>query len=313
MQLISMLLTTVAILTILSGAIVFFGSKKGSRVRSLWFFVATIFAMIWIASILFFLTAKNATLDAVNWHVMWVFISAVFIDTTFFAHIAWREKYGKILSIIFFVFCLALGSWIFCFPNQIYSEIILTPAGNSIKLNIGPLYYVYIAFFAIMIPAIIIMFTERYRRHDSKGKRLGDIVMMCSFGASSAVILVYDVLLPYFGNWEMSWLGPLALSVMMISMYYTILKYHSLNLASWWLRIFSYIVIIASLAIIYMVVFSLIFMALFRGAMPSTEVIALNFIMIAFFLALMPATNGVMVSVRTLIDAQKPGHKKDRK
>ena len=51
MQLIIILLSTVSILTFLSGLITFFGAKRGDRVKSAWFFAAAFFAPIWMISI----------------------------------------------------------------------------------------------------------------------------------------------------------------------------------------------------------------------------------------------------------------------
>ena len=136
---------------------------------------------------------------------------------------------------------------------------------------------------------------------------------MASFGTSSLIILICNLILPLFNNWGLIWLGPLALSVTIIAVYYTILRYRMLNLASIWLKIFSYIVIIASIAIVYMVIFSVIFAALFRGSTPSIEVIILNFIMILVFLLLMPATNRLINFVRSLIMGQKVDNKKETK
>jgi len=54
-----------------------------------------------------------------------------------------------------------------------------------------------------------------------------------------------------------------------------------------------------------MIIFSIVFAALFRGSTPSTEVIVLNFIMILIFIALMPAMNGLMEFIRSLISSPK--------
>ena len=59
-----------------------------------------------------------------------------------------------------------------------------------------------------------------------------------------------------------------------------------------------------------MVIFSVIFAALFRGSPPSTEVIILNFIMIVIFLLLMPAINELLVSIRSLISGKETPKKK---
>ena len=57
-----------------------------------------------------------------------------------------------------------------------------------------------------------------------------------------------------------------------------------------------------------MMIFAIIFAALFRGSPPSTEVIILNFIMILVFIALMPAMNEFIKFIRTLI-GQSDQHK----
>lgn len=309
MQLIVILLTTVAILTFLSGAIVFFGSTKGDRIRSAWFFAAAIFATIWMASISLFLVAEPSWSNIIDWHAKWTFVSAILIDVAFLGYVAWREKYGHVVTTAFLVFGLIISSLIFINPSLLYSEIILDRAGNSIIMNIGALYFSYIAFFCAIVPAIVFALLKQSFKTKSTRKRGGDLVIMGSFGLSSTIILIANLILPLFGNWSVVWLGPLALSTTIIVFYYTILRYHALNLSSIWIRVFSYIIIITSLAIIYMIIFAIVFAALFRGSTPSTEVILLNFVMILIFLLLMPAMNEISKFIRSLIIFHDDKHK----
>ena len=311
MQLIVILLATVAILTFLSGVIVFFGSSKANRIRSAWFFLAAIFATVWMASISSFLIADSTWTDTIGWHVKWTFISAILIDVAFLGYVTWQEKYGLFITVSFLVFGSIISALIFSNPDLLYSSINLSRTGNSVTMNIGPLYFSYIAFFCSIVPAIVLALLRQSFRTKSTRKRGGDLVIMASFGVSSTLILIANLILPLFNNWGIVWLGPLALSTTIIVFYYTILRYHSLNLSSIWLRIFSYIVIIASLAIVYMIIFAIVFMALFRGSMPSTEVIILNFIMILIFLLLMPAMTEVSKFIRNLISSHDQNHKNE--
>lgn len=313
MQLVVILLATVSVLTFLSGAIVFFGASKGSRVRSAWFFLAAIFATIWMTSISCFLVAEPSWLNVIEWHVKWTFVSAIVIDVAFLGYVAWLEKYGQIITFFFLIFGATIAALIFFAPHLLYDSIILSRTGNSLVMNIGPLYIAYIGFFATIVPFIVGTLLKKAIKTHSERKKGGSLTIMISFGLSSALVLIANLILPLFGNWSVIWLGPLALSATIIAFYYTILRYHSLNLSSIWLKIFSYIVIVASLAIIYMIIFSIVFAGLFRGATPSTEVIILNFIMILIFLLLMPAMNSLIISVRTLISGSKIDTKKEKK
>ena len=301
MHLIVILLTTVSILTFLSGAIVFFGSSKKGRRRASMFFLAAIFATVWMTSISTFLMADPDAPGLIDWHVKWTFASAVIIDVAFLGYIAWHEKYGRIVTFFFLIFGALICSLIFCCPDLLYQEIVLTKAGNSVVMNIGPLYVAYIAFFATIVPAVVMVLLKQFVKSRSIRKKNGDLIIMTNFGLSSLLTLVANLILPLMGNWKYIWVGPLALAVTIIAFYYTILRYRSLNLSSIWLKIFSYMIIITSLAIVYMVIFSIIFAALFRGSAPSTEVIVLNFIMILIFLLLMPAMNTLNTFIRSLI------------
>ncbi len=309
MQLIVMLLGTVAILTLLSGLITFFGAKKGDRVRSAWFLAAASFAFVWMTSICFFLAAGPEKVHTIDWHAKWVFVSAVLIDVAFLGYVSWKEKYGKYLTFLFLVLGLILCGFIFAKTDALYSAIILSVTGNSIVLNIGPLYISYVLFFCAVVPAIVITLIRQYLNTRSDRKRGGDLTIMVSFAISSVLIVVTEVILPVLGNWSLIWIGPLALSATIITFYYTILRYRALNLSSIWLKIFSYVVLLASLAIVYMIIFALVFAGIFRGSMPSAEVIVLNFIMVMIFLILIPAINELYVHIKSLISDQNPKHK----
>ncbi len=312
MQLIVILLTTVSVLTFLSGAIVFFGSTKKDRARSAWYFAAAIFATVWMASISFFMIASPSTSETIDWHVKWTFISAIFLDAAFLGYGAWPKKFGRPVTLIFCLIGAIISCLILVKPESLYNEIILDNTGNSVNMNIGPLYVAYISYFGAIVPAIIAAFAQQFFKTSSERKRGGDIITMASFGISSTLVLIFNLILPLFNNWKLIWIGPLALAVTIIAVYYTILRYHMLNLSSIWLRIFSYVVVIASMAIVYMIIFSVIFAGLFRGSAPSTEVIVLNFIMIIIFIALMPALNGMLDFIKSLINGSQEKEKKTK-
>ncbi len=309
MHLIVILLATVSVLTFLSGTIVFFGSTKSDRAKSAMYFLAAIFATVWMTSISLFLTTKPDSADNITWYVNGTFISAILLDVAFLGYGAWNKKIGKITTLVFLAIGLLISGAILINPESFYTEVTLSGAGNGVTMNMGPLYFSYIAFFAAIVPVIVFTFLRQFLNSRSKRKKGGELITMISFGLSSTLVLVFNLILPLFGNWSLIWVGPLALAVTILSVYYTILRYKTLNMSSIWLRIFSYVVTIASIAIVYMVVFSIVFAALFKGSTPSMEVIILNFIMILVFIVLTPAINGIMSYFHNLTTPQK---KKDK-
>lgn len=313
MQLITILLITVSILTFLSGVVTFFGSKKGDKARAFWFFLSALFAAIWTASILVFLTANQDSQINLTWHVAWIFVTAILIDISFLSYVSWDKPNGKLLSLFFAIAGAIISAIIFMKPELMYSEITLSNSGNTISLNVGLFYITYVLYVCLIVAAIALALLKECLHTRSSRKRKGDLIIMVAFSLSSLMIAVFEVILPIMGNWSLIWLGPLSLSAMIISYYYSILRYRSLNLNSIWLKLFSYTVLLCSVAIVYMVIFSVIFAALFRGSTPSIEVIVLNFIMIMVFLLLMPAMNQAYSTIRVLISGKTPKEEKSEK
>ncbi|MBO4813286.1 hypothetical protein J5491_04030 [Candidatus Saccharibacteria bacterium] len=304
MQLIVILLSTVSVLTFLSGAIVYFGSAKAERAKSAFYFLAAIFATIWMTSISLFMVATPEQAEIINWRVNWTFISAIFLDIAFLGYGTWQMKYGKYATSFFFILGLIISIIIALHPEYLYSSIALANTGNSVTMNMSPLYFCYVGFFGAIVPVIVASFFHQYLKKRNKNRKNGEIMTMISFGLSSLMVLIFNLIMPLFGNWSLIWIGPLSLAFTILTVYHTILRYRMINLSSIWLRIFSYVVVISTIAIIYMIVFSIVFAALFRGSTPSVEVIVLNFIMILFFIALIPVLNGLTAYIKNLISGQ---------
>lgn len=304
MQLIVILLVVVSILTFLSGATIFFGAAKRDRMRAARFFVATIFATIWSVSIGIFLVADPSQAERIYWHVNWTFISAIFIDVALLGFIAWHQKYGKVATSVFAVLGLILASCLVANPSLLYTDVNLTRYGNSLTTNIGPFYIVYIIFFCLLVPTVIFTLLRQIIHSHSPKKRGADLVLLIGFAISGTMALIFNLIVPLW-DWSLIWIGPVAISTTIIAFYYTILRYRILNLSSRWLKLLSYVVIITSVAVVYMVIFAVVFAALFRGSTPSLEVIILNFIMVLIFLALTPAMNEFTKFTRSLITGEK--------
>lgn len=304
MQLIVILLVVVSVLTFLSGVATFFGASKKDRTRAARFFLATIFATIWSVSIGIFMMAEPDWSERMHWHVNWTYISAIFIDVALLGFIAWHQKYGKIATSVFAIFGIILASCLAANPSLLYTDIILTRYGNSLVTNIGPFYVTYIIFFCLLVPTVIFTLLRQIMHSHSPKKRGADLVLLIGFAISGTMALIFDLIVPLW-DWSLIWIGPVAISTTIIAFYYTILRYRILNLSSRWIKILSYVVIITSIAVVYMVIFAIVFAALFRGATPSLEVIILNFIMILIFLALTPAMNEFTKFTRFLISGEK--------
>ena len=134
MQLIAILLITVSILTLLSGIAAFFGATKGDRARSAWFLGATIFATIWMVSISLFLIGDSEW-KGMPLIVNLTYVSAIFIDIALLGYINWRKMAGKITALVFLTAGILFALVFMHNPGLLYTDIVLTSAGNSLVTN----------------------------------------------------------------------------------------------------------------------------------------------------------------------------------
>lgn len=301
MQIVNILLTIVVVLALMSGFTVFAGAMKGDRARSAWFFAATIFSAFWVTSVLLIWDATpGADAGMALYHACFAFISVLFVDAALLGYIVWHEKIGKILTIVLSFLSIAFSLIVLINPRLFVSKVSLVDSVNRIEFNIGPVYCCYVILASLLTATILHFLIRRKKSTRSQRIKGGSTVLLVGFLVSSLVTLVADLVITFW-DWSYSWLGPLAISATIIAFYYSILRYRSLRLNHGWLRFMSYVIIIATAAILYMVVFYIVFLAMFRGSNPSTEVIVLNFIMVFFFLLLMPAINETTAFMRSLI------------
>ena len=87
----------------------------------------------------------------------------------------------------------------------------------------------------------------------------------------------------------------------MIAFFYSTMKYRMIAISSRWLQTFAYGVLVTVGAVIYILIFYIIFTALFKGPNPSGAILVLNFLMIVIVLLLLPVLNEVRATFRSMI------------
>lgn len=307
MDLTSILLYAVSVLAVFSGFSVFIGSSKVDRKRMAWFFATTIMAAIWTCSIALFLSL-DATPAGIEQSkvmapalIMSVYISSAVMMIALLGYAGWDKVLGKILVVLATLSVAATSVVVLNDTKLLFDGFELTVNGNSVQLVNGVVYWLYTFYFVLNSVLAWYFIWQRSQSTRSKKIRSGDQILLIGLMFTGALAMLSDLILPLFVRYDLIWIGPLALSVTLISFYYAVLKYRTISINSSWLKLLSYAVLIVTGAVIYMLIFYLIFTALFKVANPSAAVLVLNFIMIVIVLLLMPVLNEVSASIRSLI------------
>ena len=303
MNFIYILVIAVAILTILAALALVFGSSKSDKPHSLWFLAAGIGEVIWAVSIVWFLSLGNSSFDntIAPSLVKGIYIGAILMDASLLGYVSWRYKLGKVLTSLFWVAGIALVAIFIYDPHILYSEILLGGGSSSVTIDMSRGFYIaYVIYFCLITSAFCGFLIYKIKRTANKKNKKGYLFFLIGLLIAGLLTGAFDLILPPY-RYDLIWVGPLAIGLVILGFYFSILKYKMVSLNSSWLRIFSSVVIILSAFIVYLLIFHLVFSALFKTPKVSTEVLLLNFVMIAIVLALVPAFSEISNLTKSLI------------
>lgn len=302
MQFIYTLVIAVAVLTILASIALVFGAPKGERGRGVWFLLASVGEVIWAVSIAVFLSLGTGELDyqVAPTLVLGIYVGALVMDAALLSYISWKTSWGKIISICFIIFSIALSILLACNPSLLYSEIILKDSGNSVAVSMSPFYIGYLLFFLLLNAIIFITLILQIRKTKDAQYKRGLIFFLIGLFLTGALSGIFDLILPLF-RYDLIWVGPITIGLTILALYFAILKYKMVSINVSWLKILSAVVIISGVFIIYLLIFHLVFSALFRVPNPSYQVLILNVVMAIIIIALVPALSEIVNLTKSLI------------
>ena len=299
MQLIAILLITVSVLALLSGFAVLLGSSKGSRAHAFSFFITTIGVFGWAFSMAIFLTLKENAGSFATIPIFGIYLFTLIMDLFVLVYTGWKIKWSLTPIIISAVASIFLGGALIYNPHLLYDNFTLDASGNTVAIKLDWYYIAYIALTVFEGINVILLVLSRIRHTTNRGFKRGWKSFLVCLVIGWAAAGIFDLYLPLF-RYDLIWIGPLFIAIDFVIHYYAIIKYRLLDLASSWLKLLSHIIVMSLAAVIYLTLFFIIFMALFKVPSPSTPVIALTVIMIAIVLALMPALNEISSYFRSL-------------
>ena len=299
MQLIAILLITVSILALLSGLAVLLGSSKGSRGRALSFFITTIGVFGWSLSIAIFLLLPEDATNIAIIPIYGIYLFTLVMDLFVLVYIGWKIKWSKIPIILSVITSLLLSGALIYNPHFLYDNFTLSTSGNSVAVRLDWYYILYIALMLFEGISVVMLVLYRIKHTNNQGYKHAWKSFLISLAIGWAAAGIFDLYLPLF-RYDLIWIGPLFIAIDFVIHYYAIIKYRLIDLASSWLRILSHIIVMSFAAIIYLTLFFIIFMALFKVPSPSSAVIILNIVMIVIVLLLFPVLNELSSYFRSL-------------
>ncbi len=288
MQLVRALLIAASIVVLLSGVSILFGSTKQEKGSALRFLLSAFGASIWTIAILIFLHMPNSTPEFAHVVVTCIIGGVTLCDIGLLAYLGWQYKYGKGATLIFTVAGIVLVALLAYDSSLFYTSIDLTQEYTKLYINYGWYYYALIAYFFLISIVFSSFLQKRIKATTNKGLKTGLKVFYVGLSIGGILALVFSLIL-ITSHPQLVWIGPMATIISIMSFYFSVVKFRVLTMSSKWMEIMSFVILIATAIIIYLLAFYAVFNALFGIPNPSTEVLILNVIMAVFLLLLTPA------------------------
>lgn len=301
MSLISILVFAVAILSILTSGLALFGASKTDRLRMVWYFLAMFFGAIWAVSCVIFLSLPVDAADKAPWAIAGIYLSGALMMVGLLGYGAGKTTIGKISLGVAMTYVVFMTVLLINNPQLMFESFELSNQGNIVHLVNGWAYWSYSAFYGLCSFIACFEVWRYSKRTRIKRIRQGEQIFLVGWICAGVIASIFNMALPLMGIYSAIWVGPLALSIFAILFYYTLLKFRMVSMSSHSLRVISAVVLMLCGSIVYMVIFYLIFTALFKIPNPSASVLVLNFLMIVIVLLLMPVINELRAQINSLI------------
>lgn len=135
--------------------------------------------------------------------------------------LAWLVKIGITLPVFIFSYFILFTKGLFI------KDVILTTDGNSATL--GLVYLVWVAWFGLFMGLALANLLSKYR------KVAGVVRTQLKFILLSLLLPItlsfpFNMILPYFGNYHLIWIGPLSLIGMIVIIFYAIARHRLMDI-----------------------------------------------------------------------------------
>ncbi len=218
------------IVTIIGTILSYFLLRSDRRAVNILFSIFSITAALWSLNLGLFLNARNLNnaLSFANFY----YIAAAAIPLVFFYFSLFfkRENYhfNKNLLWLLTPFFLIVYS-ILVDRNFIVEQIFQNGVEKDVILNFRN-YFIYTIYFVSFVVLSYFGLLKSYNY--AKDRTIRDQLRLVVFGTLIGFVLgmIFNLFLPAFGNYNLIWVGPLSIIIMVSSISYAIIRYKLFNL-----------------------------------------------------------------------------------
>ena len=244
-----LLLIFVSFITMLLAVIVLLRSNNIKV--SIFFFLHALFVAFWALGIAGFLYTANQPLS--EFFVRFYYFSALCISIfiNFFSGYFSSTKRSIINNI---VICITIILSLYILFTDIIFESVI--AKDVVELNL----YTYFVFTFMFFTNFFFAMKNFYvsKNSDESILKQQSEIFFWGYLSSSIIGVTFNLILPWFGNYELIWVGPTSALVFVSATSYAIIKHHLFDIRLALFRTIAYFIAIGVLGISFAIVISLV-------------------------------------------------------
>lgn len=212
------------------------------------FFVLTVGIALWALGIAVFLATN--VLAAALMYLRIYYIGAALIAVAMISvatHIGARRT-TKYVPVTAWVLFSVVALMIVVRVDWLIAQVVL----NDHTVVIHPIgYFVYVAYFILLFLAALIILAHQARRRSALLVRSQLRLISYAYGIAGSVGMIFNLLLPAVGRYDLIWIGPLSTFIFIPLAYLTIVKHRLFGLKDAAVRTIAYAMLLSLLTIIY--------------------------------------------------------------
>ena len=212
------------------------------------FFVLTVGIALWALGIAAFLATNVLAAALVYLRVYYIgaaLIAAAMISVA--THIGARRT-TKYVPVTAWALFGIIASMIIVRVDWLIVQVAL----NDHTVMIHPIgYFIYMAYFMLLFLVALIILAHQARRRSALLVRSQLRLISYAYGIAGSVGMIFNLLLPAIGRYDLIWIGPLSTFIFIPLAYLTIVKHRLFGLKDAAVRTIAYAMLLSLLTIVY--------------------------------------------------------------
>ncbi len=214
------------------------------------FFVLTVGIALWALGIAAFLATNVLAAALVYLRVYYIGAALIAVAMISVATHIGARRTTKYVPVTAWVLFGIVASMIIVRVDWLIAQVAL----NDHTVMIHPIgYFIYMAYFMLLFLVALIILAHQARRRSALLVRSQLRLISYAYGIAGSVGMIFNLLLPAIGRYDLIWIGPLSTFIFIPLAYLTIVKHRLFGLKDAAVRTIAYAMLLSLLTIVYYV------------------------------------------------------------